>query len=198
MNMRPPVAQVTPAILVGFATAWVGLSLFLLPAGSGPLRSVPVGPLADLVTGPVVAALEPSLRPPAAPAHSLEWEPAALTPTARVSVSHGRAAARRVKTRAVRREIRPRVVPPPLTPVSVPAAPQAAATPRVHGKGKALGRVRGHSPPGRSQSSESGPAHGLGRSTEKEHRHGAAPPGLVDGRGNKTGHGGEGHGGGGR
>jgi hypothetical protein len=200
--MRPPVAQVTSAVPVGFAAAWIGLSLFLLPAGSGPLRSLPIGPVADLVTGPVVAALEPSVRRSAAPSHALELEPAALAPEATATVSHRRAAARRAHTPAVRPEIRQRSVPshpspPTSTPALIPVALQAAATPKVHGKAKALGRVRPHSPPGRSQPSGSRPAHDPGHSTEKEHGHAAGPPGPPDGGGN-TDHGGDGLGGGGR
>jgi hypothetical protein len=203
MLMRPPVAQVTPAVPVGLAAAWIGLSLFLLPVGSGPLGSLPVGPVADLVTGPVVAALEPSLRLPTAPSHALEPELAALAPKAKASVSHRRAAARRAHPRAVRRDIPQRFVPshpapPASTPVLIPAAPQAAATQQLHGKAKALGRVRAHSPPGRSQPSGSRPAHRPDHSTEKEHGHAAGAPGPPDGGGNHTGHGGDGHGGGGR
>ncbi len=209
MNMRPPVAQVTPALAVGLATAWIVLSLFLLPAGSGPLRSLPVGPVADLVTGPVVAALEPSVRPPAAPSHALDPKPTTLAPEPTASVSHHRIAARSTETRTVRRAIRQRFVPvhpaPPTstpvsvaaTPVSVAAAPQAATTPQAHGKGKALGPGRAHSSRGQSKPSQSPPEPGLGRSTE-EHGHGARPPGPPAAGDGDNGHGGGGHGGGGR
>jgi hypothetical protein len=202
--MRPPVAQVTPAVPVGAAAAWIGLSLFLLPAGSGPLRSLPVGPVADLVTGPVVAALEPSVRPLAPPSPALEPKLAAFASEATASVSHRRVAARRAQPRAVRPEVRQRLVPshpspPSSTPVVIPAAPQAAATPQVHGKSKALGKVRVHSPPSRSQPSGSRPPRGRDHSTEKEHGHAAGPPGPPDGGGN-NGHDGDrlGGGGGGR
>jgi hypothetical protein len=201
--MRPPVAQVIPAIPVGLAAAWIGASLFLLPAGSGPLRSLPVGPVADLVTGPVVAALGPAVRPPAAASPALEPTPAARTTgKATTSVNHPRSAVRRAQPRAVRRDIPQRSVPahpapPTSTPVSVPAAPRAAATPRAHGKAKALRRVREHSPPGLSQSSGTGPVDGPGHSTEKEHGHGAPPSDSPHGGGN-TGDGGGGHGRGGQ
>jgi hypothetical protein len=196
MKMRPPVAQVTRVTPVGLAAASIGLSLFLLPAGSGSLRSLPVGPLADLVTGPVVAVLEPAVRPPAA-----------LASEAVASVSYRRPATRRAQPPAVRRDIRQRVVPAhpssptstpvsvPATPGSVPATPQPAATSWGHGKAKALGRVvRGHSPPGLSRP-VSGPAHGPGHSAEKEHGGLVGPPGGGD---NHPGHGGDGHGGNGR
>jgi hypothetical protein len=199
--MRPPVAQVTPAVPVALAAAWIGLSLFLLPAGNGLLGSPPVGPVADLVTGPVIAALEPSLRPRAAPAHALEPELAALAPKAKASLSHRRTAAQRARPRAVRRDIPQPVVPshpspPTSTPVLIPAAPQAAATPQLHGKAKALGRVRAHSPPGLSESAGSRPAHRPDHSTEKEHGHAAGPQGPPDGGGNQNGHDGDGHEGG--
>jgi hypothetical protein len=203
MKMRPPVAQVVPAIPVGLAAAWLGLSLFLLPTGSRPLRSLPVGPVADLVIGPVRAALEPSVRPSAAPAHALERELAAPAAEAGASVSHPRATARRAETGASRRDIRQRAVPvhpspPTSTPVSVPAAPRAAATPRAHGKAKALGRVRGHSPPGRSQPVGRDPAQAPGHSADKEHGHAAGPPGPPADRGSRTDHSADGHGRGGR
>jgi hypothetical protein len=202
MNMRPPVAQVTPAVPVGLAAASIGLSLFLLPGGSGPLRALAVGPVADLVTGSVVAALEPSVRPAGAPSHALEPELAALAPEAGASVSHRRAAAPPADTGTPRRDIRQRFVPshpspPSSVPASIPTPPQAAATPRVHGKAKALGRVRAHLPPGLSQPSGSSPAHGRGHATDRQHGHAAGPPGPPDGGGNHTGHGDE-HGGGGR
>ena len=196
--MRPPVAQVTPVIPAGLAAASIGLSLFLLPAGSGSLRSLPVGPVSDLVTGPVVAMLEPAVRPPAA-----------LASEAVASVSQRRPATRRAQPPAVRRDIRQRVIPAhpssptstpvsvPATPGSVPATPQPAATSWGHGKAKALGRVRGHSTPGLSRP-VSGPAHGPGHSAEKEHGGLVGPPGPPGGGDNHPGHGGDGHGGNGR
>ena len=188
--MRPPVAQVTPVIPAGLAAASIGLSLFLLPAGSGSLRSLPVGPVTDLVTGPVVAVLEPAVRPPDA-----------LASEAVASVSHRRPATRRAQPPAVRRDIRQRVVPshpssPTSTPVSVPVTPQPAATSWGHGKAKALGRVRGHSPPGLSRP-VSGRAH-AGHSTEKGHRGRVGPSGPTGGGDKHPGHGGDGHGGSGR
>ena len=192
VNMRPPVAQVTPAIPAGFAAASIALSLFLFPAGSGSLPSLPVGPVADLVTDSVVAALEPAARPPAA-----------LASEATASVSHPRPATRPAQPQAVRRDIRQRVVPvrqspPTSTPVSVPGTPQRAATSQAHGKAKALGRVRGHSPPGLSRPSRSGPSHGRGHSPEKEHGGPGGPPGPPGGGDTHPGHGGDGHGGSGR
>jgi|SRR5215208_1601471 len=192
-NMRPPVAQVTPAIPAGFAAASIALSLFLFPAGGGSLQSLPVGPVADLVTGPVVAVLEPSVRPPDA-----------LAAEAVASVSHRRPATRRARPPAVRRDIRQRVVPahpssPTSTPVSVPATPQpaqVAATSWGHGKAKALGRVRAHSPPGLSRP-VSGRAHAR-HSAEKEHGGPGGPPGPPGGGDTHPGHGGDGHGGSGR
>jgi hypothetical protein len=197
MKMRPPVAQVTPVTPVGLAAASIGLSLFLLPAGSGSLRSLPVGPVANLVTGQVVAVLEPAIRPPAA-----------LASEAIASVSHRRPATQRAQPAAVRRDIRQRVVPAhpssptsppvsvPATPGSVPATPQPAATSWGHGKAKALGRVRGHSPPGISRR-VSGPAH-ADHSAEKGHGGRAGPPGPTGGGDKHPGHGGDGHGGSGR
>lgn len=192
VNMRPPVAQVTPALPAGFAAASIALSLFLFPAGSGPLQSLPVGPVADLVTDSVVAALEPAVRPPAA-----------LASEATASVSHPRPTTRPARPRAVRRDIRQRVVPvrqssPTPAPVSVPRTPQRAATSQAHGKTKALGRVRGHSPPGLSRPSRSRPSHGRGHSPEKEHGRPGGPPGPSGGGDTHPGHGGDGHGGSGR
>jgi hypothetical protein len=206
--MRPPVAQVTPALPVGLAAAWIGLSLFLLPTGSGSLGSLPVGPVADLVTGPVVAALEPSTHPTQAPSAALKPRLGALAPAAAPKVSHRPVAAPPGPTRTARPGNRLRPVPThpspppaetpvPPPPVSVPAPPQAAATPQAHGKGKALGRAHDHSPPGLSEPTAGPPAPGPGRSTEEHGHPGGLPPGPPAGNGH-DGHGGGAHRGGGR
>jgi hypothetical protein len=203
MNMRPPVAQVTPALPVGLAAAWIGISMFLLPTGSGPLRSLPVGPVADLVTGPVVAAPEPSAHPAAAPSRAVEPRLVAFAPEATPSVSHRPVASRLGPTRTARPAHRQRPVPthpsppPASAPVPAPTAPEAPATAAAHGKGKALQRGHAHSPPGLAKPSETSPVPGPGRSTEEHGHSGGPPPGPPAGNGDHD-HGGGAHRGGGR
>lgn len=198
--MRPPVAQVTPALPVGLAAAWIGLSMFLLPTGSGPLRSLPVGPVADLVTGPVVAALEPSRHPNEVTSQAPEPRLVARAPAAAPKVSHRPALG---PTRTARPGNRRRPVPthpgppPAATPVSASAAPRAAAIQAAHGKRKALGRGHTHSPPGLAKHSENPAVPGPGRSTEKHGHPDRLPPGPPAGNGD-NGHGGGTNRGGGR